>query len=95
MRVQLELELEYEGIQTQEDEHPGYFEKVVDRDYVRLPAVGEGVELDPGSEGGGGAGNVKWIMWGGDGTPRLHLEVKLSGSYVTRKRLVQPGWEER
>jgi hypothetical protein len=93
MRVRLEFE--YEGIQNQPDEEPGYFEKDVDRDYFRLPAVGEGVELDPGSEAGAGAGNVKWIMWGGDGLPRLHLEVKVAGSYVSRKRLIQAGWEER
>jgi hypothetical protein len=93
MRVRLEFE--YEGNQTQPDEHPGSFQKIEDRDFVRLPAVGEGVELDPGSEGGGGAGNVKWIMWGGDGIPRLHLEVKMPGSYVSRKRLLQEGWQEQ
>jgi hypothetical protein len=92
MRVRLEFE--YEGIETQPDEHPGNFYRVVERDFVRLPAVGEGIEFDPGSEAGGGAGTVRWIMWDGDGAPRLHLETRAFGTLMTRKELVARGWTE-
>jgi hypothetical protein len=93
--MKVRFEFEYEGTQNLPDEHPGNFWRDDNRDYARLPEVGEGIEFDPGSEDGGGAGTVTWIMWGGDGTPRLHLEVKAFGSYMTRAHLLQVGWKER
>ena len=72
-------------------EHPGQFEKVVDRDYDRTPLVGEKVRL-VGRDGP--LATVNGVCWEQDGSATLWLESLEQGPGLTRSQLLTEGWQD-
>lgn len=93
MRVRIEFE--YLGWEhdpkTQPEEYPGNFAKTEDRDYHRVPLVGEHVRLDVQH---GMLSQVAAVIWEVDGMPTLSLEPVKWSSQSNRARFLRNGWTE-